>query len=551
MKDFKKITPKPLPTNDTEQTIIEKRETRKFKNYKVVKDIPSSVEPISVNFAKKNFHNMLFTTSQSLTFYDFMSDNIITNYHANKNASYACATIREDGKLIASGNTMGEINVFEPYTKLELQKYKAFKLQVNSIDILNNKVIGCSNDTTLNYFSLETKKPIVEFKNISKDYLLVNKFISENIIVTGGYDKKIKILDIRTGKAELDFFSSNNSIINDICFSNISNGLLVASNDTITQYDINYLSSNFNNFTDKENKISFVNSTSPMSSTIKKMILTDKKIFSISNSGEKYLYVNDLFTLNKLYSVNLKTEILDLDLVNSLSKYATISSTGQLQVYEKTIKESTEEAQANDFNNSNQFNREMQEDYLKYNPENFAEKTISKNYAYFNRGQYENTKDVENKMLIDDVVVVKPEKEKKEKLKSYDQFLKKFMFKEALLEVLKTKNPFTIVSLIEYLVVNGYFYNTILKMDDDELSSVLIFINSRILSPNYQTLLINVFSEIVNYYFAFVSDNEYTISGELMVEIKNKLKTEIELKKRIIIFQNKIDLNKRINNVGM
>ena len=61
------------------------------------------------------------------------------------------------------------------------------------------------------------EKPIKEYKKCHNDSIMVDKFFSQNIILTGSHDKKIKLWDLRNNLLSPELiFENNDKICDDI-----------------------------------------------------------------------------------------------------------------------------------------------------------------------------------------------------------------------------------------------------------------------------------------------------------------------------------------------
>jgi WD40 repeat protein len=59
-------------------------------------------------------------------------------------------------------------------------------------------LLSSSNDLSLRIFNLSRNDPILTFEKAHSDYIKTAKYLDENTIISGGFDKYIKIWDIRS-----------------------------------------------------------------------------------------------------------------------------------------------------------------------------------------------------------------------------------------------------------------------------------------------------------------------------------------------------------------
>ncbi len=511
MKPYHPIQPKVFPSKPRQN-----KEGKKFKNFQIQKEFQSST-PISFEFSYKNNHRGLYMTTHNMYFIDLINDKIISNYPL-KDTSLSCGHIRSDGKLIYYGSEEGTVRVYEPEKKINITSFdKSFKTKVNSLSSHLNKLVACSNDLTMKYFSLENKIPIVIFEKCFSDYVLVNRFYDENIILAGGMDKKLKLFDIRTGKQERSFRSSNNQPINEIKVDS-KGRIFVSSDNQISEIEYSEY---------KE-----INHNTPMHSSIKRMILSENRLFSISNSADNYVSVCN-YDLKKLYNIKQGCGVIDFDITETLLKYAVVDEEGKLTIKQKASNEDNQIEETDEF------------DVL--NPEKYSSKTISKNYSYFNRGQYGNNENsTEN--IDNDINVIKNEKTTKQKLQDYDLFIKKFMYKEALDAVLSKNNPEYTLSLIEELIKSNTFHIALLNRSHKEILPLLKFINWKIDDERYQSHVLSIYKCVIDYYFftfGVGNDNKKEENDEEKVinevdRINEKISCEIDVNLKVQSLKSKI-----------
>ena len=94
--------------------------------------------------------------------------------------------------------------------------------------------------------------------------------------------------------------------------------------------------------------------------------------------------------------------------------------------------------------------------------------STSKNYKYFNRGQYTVTPDAQDLQTA--------VKQRSAKLQAYEQSLKKFEYKLCLSKALETNNPEVVLALFEELAERGALFISLANRTEDELCTLLKFI---------------------------------------------------------------------------
>ena len=124
---------------------------------------------------------------------------------------------------------------------------------------------------------------------------------------------------------------------------------------------------------------------------------------------------------------------------------------------------------------------EEQDDEMKMIMNAFAPmnsfKSTAKNYKYFYRGQYGVTPDAAD--------IIAGMQSKKQKLQAYEKLLKKFHYRQALSEAIRTNNPEVVVALIEELMQRGGLELALANRQPDELELLLSFIKWKLPDHRY------------------------------------------------------------------
>lgn len=112
------------------------------------------------------------------------------------------ATFRKDGRLLVVGEENGSVRLFESSSKNPLRIFKKHTAAVHRVSFTadNTHIVSFSDDRTIKLWDIPSEKVIQSYEE-HKDYIRAGcaSPISPNIFVSGGYDKMIKVFDIRVG----------------------------------------------------------------------------------------------------------------------------------------------------------------------------------------------------------------------------------------------------------------------------------------------------------------------------------------------------------------
>ena len=473
MKDIKSL----FPIKNTNYG-GEKVKIFKFKNYNTIQEAKVNSNCLGVSFAKSNLHTVLAFDEANITYINTLENRIVTNFYIK--SKICSGTIRDDGKVILVGLENGKTFVFEALTKSLIKEFTNDKYSVNCLDSYKNKFLT-GGKHALSYYSYENTTPIITYQ--SKYDLNIVKFWKEkenNLCIFATADKKLKIFDIRSGKVEREILSGNGKLISDICF-----------------YDDNIYYSADNNIFLCDSNLNPIHIATPSIGGIKKLIPTNKKLFSVTATGENLIYINDIKDLSKGNFVNLKDGCLDFDITNSLNRYCFVNLNGDAKIFESSSSEN------------------------KQDKENTG---TSKNYAYFNRGQYTKNENEDTKKIS------------KNKIKATQSNLIKYLY-----EFLSgTKMNVQFKEVIDTLIRNNSFYSSFLKLGFDQVENLLKSILNYICYENFERTLLIICNTLVKYYAAFLYENNNMIS--LVGRIKKQLQKEKEFKTKVNVLNRKLEI---------
>ncbi len=513
--EYTPISQKPFP-----QKTYKNPEQRQFKKYKIDKEINNSISSIEINFCKTTPSLISIFSLDNIYIHDLISGETVSKF-PNINEQITSGIFRNDGKVIISGTESGKIIIHDVINKNVLRKYNEHTLEVNCIDIDSSlvKFVSSSKDCSFKLFDMSSKKSFLNYSKAHNDYIRTSKFLTDNLILTGGYDKVIKLWDIREDNKSTSLIFNNNNICEDICvldsdyfISTSDNGLILF--DVRNGQQLNYLT--------------------PVQSSINKIISAkDNQRLFIVTGNESFIKVVDLsdLSLRSLYTLYFKNKISAFDVSNDMNHYAIGFEDGNNLIKSKNIKEEIDETKALNYD-------QEEADLELLDPSKYAEKSIVKNYKYFNRGQYIKNLDNENDVYV--------EKKKKKKLQKYDKYIKKFQYRKALDSVIETKHVENILGVFEELIDRNALKLALLKRSEDELEIILQFILWKIRDPKAMNILLNVFDLIVNYYILFSNKNEKI--NQLFNQIEKEINYEYEFEKNLLDIKDEIQTITQVYN---
>lgn len=508
MNEYKPIEIRKFPKKSYKNS-----EMRKFKKYKEDKSIGLNLTCQDIKICKESPNFVASFVFDTIYFYDITKDHMITKYPLSTDVITA-GEVRRDGKIIISGLQNGKINVYDSFKKSCLRRYGDHKLQVNSVEISHSMInfVSTSNDMSFKIYDLSRTESILSFDKAHRDYVKCARYVDDSILVTGGYDKTVKLWDIRQNKKGPVQSYDNVNICNDILVMNTLEGKIISSAE-------NYI----NIFDIRKNEL--VAQANPIQSGITKLI-TDRnemRLFTVS-SNETFVKVVELsnLSLKSLYSINLKEQVSSFDISQDMNRYAVSYTNGSIVIKSKNTTEEKEEEELD--------KDQEEKDIELLDPTKYAKRDVVKNYKYFNRGQYEDN-------LIEDEV--HPTRQRKNKLQDYDIWLKKFQYKNSLSSVIKKKNVELIVSVIEELIDRNTLKLALMNRTEEDLAEILEFILWKIRDPKVMNILTYVFNILIDFYSPVL--NKSNRIRTLFERANTEIQKEIDFEQSLIQLNSKLE----------
>ncbi|XP_044756317.1 U3 small nucleolar RNA-associated protein 15 homolog [Coccinella septempunctata] len=158
-----------------------------------------------VNFSPIEPYHFAVTCSVRVQIYNPITKLVVKNLSRFREAAYG-ATFKSDGKIICAGGEEGVVKLFDVASKSLLRLFKGHTAAVHRNFFVEDKpqILSCSDDKTVKLWDIPTETEIMSFSE-HVDYIragAVNPALP-NIFISGGYDDKINMYDLRTKEIAL------------------------------------------------------------------------------------------------------------------------------------------------------------------------------------------------------------------------------------------------------------------------------------------------------------------------------------------------------------
>ncbi|EDS36882.1 U3 small nucleolar RNA-associated protein 15 [Culex quinquefasciatus] len=158
-----------------------------------------------IDFSPVEPYLFAVTASVRVQIYNPVTKLVVKNITKFQEGAH-CGSFRNDGNLLVAGDDLGKVRLFDVSTKSILRFFQGHKAPVHRtfFNADGHHVSSFSDDKTVRYWDIATEKHLATYSEHS-DYVRAGctSPVSPNIILSGGYDRKINMYDTRTNEKVL------------------------------------------------------------------------------------------------------------------------------------------------------------------------------------------------------------------------------------------------------------------------------------------------------------------------------------------------------------
>lgn len=505
----------PIPIKDLKQNIHFQNDQKRFwKKMKMIDQhqFASHANFLVFNQKKKSY---FFGFNNNIMNFNMKTKTILKSW-SKEDSIIKCLRIRKEGQLCGFSTNSGEVKILSLPHKTILKSFKFSNQPVFCIDLLEalpHLAIGGDNGS-LEIKDFTTESTIASFPLLHSDCLRRCIFVPTNpsLVITGGLDKKINIVDIRDSNKNA-ISQSLDFEVTDITYF-VNHQFISTQSKQLKIWDLRNL--------DKSVFVANVGSK-----TISGVKYLHEQIYVSSFDGGLRIAKFDGSEMHFTGIKNFKNPIVNFDVGFSsdekLKSIAISTADGNFRIFSKENETKNAKSQQQEFGNIEEFN------LARLLSKGMNQKEMS-SYQFFNRGKWGVPKHHG----------IKISKPKLEKNSSYEKHLRKFQYDKALSEVLKINDSNLILSLMEELLVRNSLEQTFKQLDEDNLKKMAAFFLKKLDSPNSQRIVVHC----VDLFLQSVSELilSSSILNSWVNKIGEKLETEIKNSERACFIQSYFDL---------
>ncbi|CAH1155239.1 unnamed protein product [Phaedon cochleariae] len=429
-----------------------------------------------IDFSPIEPYHFAVTCSVRVQVYNPVTKLVIKNLSRFRENAYG-AVFRSDGRLICAGGEETNVKLFDVSTKSLLRLFKGHSAPVHRTYFLHSQphISSFSDDKTVKIWDIPTEKNLITYEGHT-DYVRAGAtcLAMPNILVSGGYDGKLKMYDTRTESEVLTM--DHSSAIESTLFLPSGGILLSAGGTDIKIWDV--LAGG-----------KLLGSLSQHHKTITCLHLASDNKRLLSGSLDRHVKIYDLATFKPVHTLNFPNSVLSLGVSKNDDTLVAGLVDGLVSVSRREEKKEEE-----------------------------RQKKMA-SYHYVSNA---------HPASVDTIVSeLKHEKEAK-----YDHHLRKFEFSKALDSVLlpyvANKNPQITVSLMQELMRRKALQKAFQGRDKKSLTLILRFFIRNITDYRFTRVIIDAANILLDTYEDNIAMLPVEV-GKLFVDLGQVIKQESEL----------------------
>ncbi|KAK9812594.1 hypothetical protein WJX72_000068 [[Myrmecia] bisecta] len=490
--DYKKLAIRQYPARDLRET-AEGKYWRQFKEPVVVQQVGAVSH---IDFSRQYPYHFAITSSTRVIVYDTHTRRVRRQFTRFKDKAYS-GNFRIDGKAIVAGSEDGLVQVFDSASRTLLRQLKGPQRPTHVAQFSSDKVhvLSGSDDATVRWWDVTMGEQVCRLDGHS-DYVRAAAAspVSADMWATGGYDHICKLWDVRSSECTMNL--DHGSPIEDVAFFPSGSLIATAGGNSVCIWDMLSGGKLLRRLANHQKTVTCV-CLSPMAGPAS---AAAPRMLTGSLDGHVKVFELDTFTVT--HATKYTAPILSL----GLSPDCGLLAVGMADGYLSIRKHSRPKEATGPGVTGRPAKRE------RYKP-----RLTAATYRYFLRGQNEKAAEGDFKVAA----------RRRARLAPYDQFLRKFHYREALDAALDSRQPEVVASVLEELAARSGLNAALGGRDAEGLLPVLAHLDKYIREPRYARLLIGVAHRILDAYASAVGASREV--DELLLQLRQHVHLELRL----------------------
>jgi len=479
----------------------------------------------AVSFSGAPGFDFAVTSGTRVCIYDGRTAELKRSLARFKDIAYG-ASFRHDGRLVAGGCKNSHVYIFDGIKGNLMRMLKGHKsaVQCTAWAPTGSFLLSCSDDKTARYWDVSTEETVTVFRGHG-DQVRTSHFLGdmpgmgESVWATGSYDHTVRLWDVRApaGSGSIMEFQLDGPV-EAVLGQAISRTVLGAAGNVVKVFDVAAGGKVRKEMRDHQK-------------TVTTLFMDGTQTRILSGSLDGLLKVCDANTYECTASVvvgsgqGILSAALSKNnstlLVGCVSGEAIVRKriTGSGAVLEDGLPGSSGLARRRKKDNDDD------DDFADVH---FAPRGGTK--RFFLRGGNVGPAPGDFKVAA----------KRSSRLAAYDVHLKKFNYKRALDEVLKSRQPPLVASLLEELQNRNGLEAALAGRDDAALEPLLAFLVRFVTNPRFAPVLIQVCEVVLNLYAGQLGQS--VMVDELFVKLSQQLREEVRLQKELVKVSGTLDL---------
>ncbi|CAH3163190.1 unnamed protein product [Porites lobata] len=425
-------------------------------------------------------HDIVATSSSRVQIYSSSTHQVIKSFSRFKGGVFS-GSFRRDGKLIITGEANGHVQLFDVHSRCLLREFQEHSNAVHVAKFLVDGLhaVSGSDDTSVRCWDISTGYNVAVFKE-HQDYVrcCVSSQNSRDVFITGCYDHRIKVWDMRCQSSTLTM--DHGSPVECVQIFPSGGICLSAGSNMIKVWDLlggGRLLTGFSNH----------------QKTITSISLDGEHRHLFSGSLDRHVKIYDIQDYTVVHSMEYPSPILSLGVSPDNTHIVAGMSNGFLSVKYRLNQDVKGQVTTN-------------------------RKLTAGTYPFFLHGKSSRSQE-------GGVVLSAP---RKTKMLEYDKLLKKFDYSKALDSVLRKPSgghASLLSSLLQELIRRKGLRTALSGRDEEGLVPLLRFLIRYINNPHFTVVLTDVADTVLDIYAPVVGQSERV--DQLLMKLRNKLEVEI------------------------